>query len=201
MARSKRLRLEDVSHRGDEADHAEDHEDEARALSTHLVGEEKQHERDDETEGAVRREFIALDRDEGGDGAAFRAGSVFGPDEQDGPAGQHHAHDEDHPFVARHLVSSFAVEKGSGEVEMTAYTKDGERAWHLDRRVPIAVIVTLLLQSAAALVWAGSANERLSTLEVRAVRIDEMVERTARLEERAKAASAALERIEARLAR
>ncbi|WP_041535849.1 hypothetical protein [Parvibaculum lavamentivorans] len=84
---------------------------------------------------------------------------------------------------------------------MTAYTKDGERAWHLDRRVPIAVIVTLLLQSAAALVWAGSANERLSTLEVRAVRIDEMVERTARLEERAKAASAALERIEARLAR
>ncbi|MDP1627499.1 hypothetical protein [Parvibaculum sp.] len=84
---------------------------------------------------------------------------------------------------------------------MTAYTKDEERAWHLDRRVPIAVIVTLLLQSAAALVWAGSANERLSALEVRAVRIDEMVERTARLEERAKAASAALERIEARLER
>lgn len=84
---------------------------------------------------------------------------------------------------------------------MTAYTKDEERAWHLDRRVPIAVIVTLLLQSAAALVWAGSANERLSTLETRAARIDEMVERTARLEERAKAASAALERIEARLGR
>lgn len=84
---------------------------------------------------------------------------------------------------------------------MTAYTKDGERAWHLDRRVPIAVIVTLLLQSAAALVWAGAANERLSTLETRAVRIDEMVERTARLEERAKAANAALMRIEERLGR
>ncbi|MEQ8267638.1 MAG: hypothetical protein RH982_10610 [Parvibaculum sp.] len=82
---------------------------------------------------------------------------------------------------------------------MTAYTKDEERAWHLDRRVPIAVIVTLLLQSAAALVWAGAANERLSALETRAERIDEMAERTVRLEERARAVSAALERIEGRL--
>ena len=78
---------------------------------------------------------------------------------------------------------------------------EAERHWHLDRRVPIAVIVTLLLQSAAALVWAGSAAERLSTLETRAERIDEMVERTARLEERAKGVTAALERIEAKLER
>ena len=76
-----------------------------------------------------------------------------------------------------------------------------EKHWHLDRRVPIAVIVTLLLQSAAALVWAGSAAERLSVLETRAARIDEMVERTARLEERAKGVTAALERIEAKLER
>ena len=66
-----------------------------------------------------------------------------------------------------------------------------EKHWHLDRRVPIAVIVTLLLQSAAALVWAGSAAERLSVLETRAARIDEMVERTARLEERARTRDAA----------
>ncbi|MBX3495910.1 MAG: hypothetical protein KF769_06690 [Parvibaculum sp.] len=76
-----------------------------------------------------------------------------------------------------------------------------EKHWHLDRRVPIAVILTLLLQSCAALVWAGSASERLSTLEMRAARIDEMVERTARLEERARGASEALARIEARLER
>jgi len=78
---------------------------------------------------------------------------------------------------------------------------EAERHWHLDRRVPIAVIVTLLLQSAAALVWAGSAAERLTTLETRAARIDEMVERTARLEERAKGVTASLARIEARLER
>lgn len=78
---------------------------------------------------------------------------------------------------------------------------EAERHWHLDRRVPIAVIVTLLLQSAAALVWAGSAAERLSALETRALRIDEMIERTARLEERAMGVAEALTRIEAKLER
>lgn len=86
-----------------------------------------------------------------------------------------------------------------------AYTKEeamsGREAWAIDRRVPLAVILTILLQSAAALLWAGAANERLGALEARTERIGELVERTARLEEQAKAANAALARIEERLGR
>jgi len=74
--------------------------------------------------------------------------------------------------------------------------------WALDRRVPLAVIVTSPpCESAAALLWAGAANERLAGLETRTERIGELVERTARLEEQAKAANAALGRIEERLGR
>ncbi|WP_421863779.1 hypothetical protein [Parvibaculum sp.] len=90
----------------------------------------------------------------------------------------------------------------------TAYTKEervsGRDAgtmdrWAIDRRVPLAVILAILMQSAAALLWAGAANERLAGLEARTERIGELVERTARLEEQAKAANAALGRIEERL--
>lgn len=81
-----------------------------------------------------------------------------------------------------------------------SYTKEAP-VWATDRRVPLAVIVTILMQSAAALLWAGAANERLGTLETRTERIGELVERTARLEEQAKAANAALGRIEERLGR
>ena len=85
-------------------------------------------------------------------------------------------------------------------MEEEVYTKMAP-AWSIDRRVPVAVIVTILVQSAAALLWAGAANERLGALETRTERIGELVERTARLEEQAKSANAALARIEERLGR
>lgn len=37
--------------------------------------------------------------------------------------------------------------------------------WHLDKRVPIALIFTLFVQSAAAIWWAASINERMSANE------------------------------------
>lgn len=76
-----------------------------------------------------------------------------------------------------------------------------EYGWHLDKRVPIALILAIALQTGGALVWAGAASERLKTLEARSARTDEMVERTARLEEQAKAMRASLGRIEAKLDR
>lgn len=76
-----------------------------------------------------------------------------------------------------------------------------EIRWSLDRRVPLAVILTIATQTAAALLWAGAAGERLAALELRTERIGELVERTARLEEQTKSANASLARIEARLAR
>lgn len=85
-------------------------------------------------------------------------------------------------------------------MESEAYTKMAP-AWSLDRRVPLAVILTIAMQTGAALLWAGAAAERLTALEARTERIGELVERTARLEEQTKAANASLARIEERLGR
>ena len=76
-----------------------------------------------------------------------------------------------------------------------------DEGWHLDKRVPIALIVTIAVQTGAALLWAGGAAERLTSLETRATRTDEMAERTARLEEQSNAMRASLARIEEKLDR
>ncbi|UDF03235.1 hypothetical protein [Asticcacaulis sp. AND118] len=61
------------------------------------------------------------------------------------------------------------------------------------------VIVTIILQSAAALMWFGRAGARLDTLEARLQQQAGVVERLARLEEQALATRAALQRIEVKL--
>ncbi|HEX7777121.1 MAG TPA: hypothetical protein VF449_11410 [Parvibaculum sp.] len=80
--------------------------------------------------------------------------------------------------------------------------KLGDNAgWKLDRHIPVALVVTILLQTGAALTWSGAAAERLDTLEARSARTDEVVERTARLEEQSNAMRASLARIEEKLDR
>ncbi|WOF73360.1 hypothetical protein QMT40_000990 [Parvibaculaceae bacterium PLY_AMNH_Bact1] len=81
---------------------------------------------------------------------------------------------------------------------------DEERApgrWHLDKRVPIALIVAILIQTAGALTWAGAASERINHLEREVISDDDMGERTARLEVQAAYMRAALTRIEDKLDR
>ncbi len=73
--------------------------------------------------------------------------------------------------------------------------------WRIDRHVPVALVITILLQTGAALLWSGAAAERLSALELRSGRTDEVVERTARLEEQSNAMRASLVRIEEKLDR
>jgi hypothetical protein len=70
-----------------------------------------------------------------------------------------------------------------------------------ETRVTVAVGAALVIQTAAALLWAGAAAERLSQLEERAGASSEIIERTARLEEQMAGARAALARIEAKLDR
>lgn len=69
------------------------------------------------------------------------------------------------------------------------------------RRIPVAVIAALALQTAGALVWAGGAAARIAVLETRAEEQGQVAERLARLEEQSKATRAAVERIEMRLER
>lgn len=73
--------------------------------------------------------------------------------------------------------------------------------WHLDKRVPIALIVAILIQTAGALTWAGAASERINHLERQVISDDDMGERTARLEAQATYMRAALSRIEDKLDR
>lgn len=42
-----------------------------------------------------------------------------------------------------------------------------DRQWHLDKRVPIALIFAIFMQSAAAVWWAAGINERMDQIERR----------------------------------
>lgn len=84
-------------------------------------------------------------------------------------------------------------------MEQSSFGQEGR--WQFERRVPLVVILTIAMQTGAALLWAGAAAERLTALEARTERIGELVERTARLEEQTRAANASLARIEERLGR
>ncbi len=67
------------------------------------------------------------------------------------------------------------------------------------KRVPIALIVALVVQTIGGLVWAGGAAARIVTLETRVSEQRLVAERLARLEEQGVATRQAVERIERRL--
>jgi hypothetical protein len=74
-------------------------------------------------------------------------------------------------------------------------------AWRFDRQVSIGLIVTVFLQAAAALMWAGRASARIDDMQRRIDVQAPVAERLARLEEQATATRQSLARIEARLER
>ncbi len=67
------------------------------------------------------------------------------------------------------------------------------------RKIPVAVIVALVVQTVGGLVWAGGAAARIATLEERVGEQRLVAERLARLEEQSLATRAAVERVERRL--
>lgn len=71
--------------------------------------------------------------------------------------------------------------------------------WLMERRVSAALIMTIMLQTAAALLWTGAAGERLEALERKAATSERLLERTARLEEQNRHIRGSLLRIERRL--
>ena len=66
----------------------------------------------------------------------------------------------------------------------------------IDRKVTLGFIAAVLVQTGGALVWAGAAAERISTLEDTVRERRSVVERLARLEEGVDRMEAQLERIE-----
>ena len=64
------------------------------------------------------------------------------------------------------------------------------------KKMPVALIAALLVQTIGGLVWAGGAAARIATLEQRVGEQRLVAERLARLEEQSVATRAAVERIE-----
>ena len=68
-----------------------------------------------------------------------------------------------------------------------------------DRQLTLAVIITIAIQAAGGLMWAGRASARIDELQRRVEGQGETAERLARLEEQVSATRVTLERLERRL--
>ena len=68
-----------------------------------------------------------------------------------------------------------------------------------DKKVPAALVAAFLLQTAGALFWAGSAAERIASLERTLTRDEAAIERVAVLEDEVADMKATLARIENKL--
>ena len=69
----------------------------------------------------------------------------------------------------------------------------------LDRKLPAALVAAFLLQTAGALFWAGSAAERIASLERTAAAEQDAMARVAVLESQIATIRASLDRIETKL--
>lgn len=69
----------------------------------------------------------------------------------------------------------------------------------VEKKMTLAVVLAVVLESAGVLIWAGSASERLKEVEVRVATQSAMAERMARVEVRQEEAAAQLGRIERKL--
>ena len=67
------------------------------------------------------------------------------------------------------------------------------------RKIPVALITALAVQTIGGLVWAGGAAARIGTLEDQVAEQRLVAERLARLEAQGEATQAAVDRIERRL--
>lgn len=73
--------------------------------------------------------------------------------------------------------------------------------FELDKRVPVALIVTLVVQTAGLGFWLGQISTRLTTVEITLADDAENAERLARVEAQSESMKAQLARIEAILER
>lgn len=76
-----------------------------------------------------------------------------------------------------------------------AHPDPASDGWHLDKRIPIALVVTILLQTVGAIWWAATISARVTALE------DKPPERLVRVETQVEGINKTLERIEQKLDR
>ena len=87
-----------------------------------------------------------------------------------------------------------------------------DHKWHLDRRVPLALIVTIMIQTFGAIWWAASVSSRIDVAENKIQSIEKMYQLTtgqvasnkdlsSRIDERLNAVQRSLDQIERKLDR
>jgi len=64
-----------------------------------------------------------------------------------------------------------------------------EARWHLDKRVPIALILTIFIQTVGIVWWAATVTSRVDRLEEKANIAQELNNRVIRMEEQLKASN------------
>lgn len=69
----------------------------------------------------------------------------------------------------------------------------------LERKLTIAVVFAVFLETAGVLLWAGAASERLKEVEMRVAQQAPLAERLARVEAHLQTQSAQLDRIESKM--
>lgn len=69
----------------------------------------------------------------------------------------------------------------------------------IDRKLTLAVVFAVMMESAGVLIWAGAASERLKEVELRVAAQAAMAERLARVEAHLQLQTAQLGRIEAKV--
>ena len=71
-----------------------------------------------------------------------------------------------------------------------------DRHWHLDKRVPLALILTIIIQTAALVWWASSLSERVNSLERTRDATAPQADRLTRVEVKVESIQAGVDRIE-----
>lgn len=70
------------------------------------------------------------------------------------------------------------------EGTIMAVDPDREREWHLDKKVPLALIFTIAVQTMGIVYWAAGLNVRMDQLERQVLGYAPQSERIVRLEEK-----------------
>lgn len=80
---------------------------------------------------------------------------------------------------------------------MAARRSNYDASWHLDKKVPIALILAIGLQTAGIVWWGGTMSERVNALERKADNAAPQGERLARVETKVEAIQAGVGEIKA----
>ena len=82
---------------------------------------------------------------------------------------------------------------------VTQETVKHATGWHLDRRVPIALIVALMIQTSAGIWWAATLTARVSTIELWVADNRQVKDRLTRMETRQEYMIQTIEKIDRKL--